>query len=299
MVNIRRDVPSEDVQQSARHVLFVEGSGPDALDPTVLATLLDNRIRVEPLGPCYSIKSVAEALHEHHPSYYFLIDRDHRSQAAVDRSWEAFPDPDTSNLLIWPRKELENYFVDPQYLSRSEFLHVGECALRDTIRDRFQQRLYMCVANMVIIEIRERLKAKWIDVFTNPGDLGSRDEAVRRLQRRREWTNYQRKTRRNLERKYLEGLYDRFLHRMTGGRVPLEYGEGHWEQLMPAKAVFAEVMNSNCFSVEDREGGQVVGPEKAKEVAKQLVSLELDDQPPDFSRLHQLVMERVLDSQVE
>jgi len=80
-------------------------------------------IRIRPLGPSYSVKSVAEALHPFHPTYYFLIDRDyHHNDDFVGRCWDNFPDPATHNLLVWRYREIENYFLEPDYLAYSDFL---------------------------------------------------------------------------------------------------------------------------------------------------------------------------------
>lgn len=109
MVEIRRGVDAEEVRQAARHTLFVEGSSDEAIDPQVLDKLLgDVTIQIKTLGPSSHIRSVAEALHKHHPYYYFLIDRDHHNDIEVERCWERFPDISTCNLLIWRRRELEN-----------------------------------------------------------------------------------------------------------------------------------------------------------------------------------------------
>ena len=49
MVKVRTDVRPEEVRQSARHVLFVEGSGPNPLDSDIVRELLGKRIQTEPL----------------------------------------------------------------------------------------------------------------------------------------------------------------------------------------------------------------------------------------------------------
>ncbi len=108
MITVSRRPRPGDVRHRAGHVLFVEGSGRNALDPKVLKELRDLDIRVEPLGASFHVSSVAEALHEYHPTYYFLVDRDHHDDAFVEASWTNFPDPEKKNLLVWPRRELEN-----------------------------------------------------------------------------------------------------------------------------------------------------------------------------------------------
>ena len=77
MIGVRTPVGPEEVRFDAGHVLFVEGRGDDAIDPTVLRVLLGNQLRIEPLGASFSVTSVAEALHQILSSNLFRVeDRD-------------------------------------------------------------------------------------------------------------------------------------------------------------------------------------------------------------------------------
>lgn len=76
-MRVNTGIRSEEVRLQGQHVLFVEGSDGESVDPKVLNELFSNGIRIEPLGPSFSVRSVAEALQPYHPTYYFLIDRDH------------------------------------------------------------------------------------------------------------------------------------------------------------------------------------------------------------------------------
>ncbi len=87
-MEVRTGVSPEAVNQAATHTLFVEGSGSDAIDPRALMRLLrGSDIAVRALGPSFHIKSAAQALHPHHPNYYFVVDRDHHDDTAVDTAW--------------------------------------------------------------------------------------------------------------------------------------------------------------------------------------------------------------------
>jgi hypothetical protein len=70
----KRNISPEEINFSSKHILFVEGNA-DSIDVEALGTILD--VNIEPMGPSYWIKSVAQALAPMHPTYYFLIDRDH------------------------------------------------------------------------------------------------------------------------------------------------------------------------------------------------------------------------------
>jgi len=121
MVSLKRGIRAEEVRLQGQHVLFVEGKDRSSVDPKILGELFGtDTIKIEPLGPSYSIKSVAQALYSYHPTYYFLIDRDHHDDDFVAQCWNHFPDPDKYNLLVWKRREIENYFLDPNYLFPSK-----------------------------------------------------------------------------------------------------------------------------------------------------------------------------------
>src|SRR5260370_2335149 len=110
MVEIKRGVAPEEFRRAAAHTLFVEGSSDETIDPEVLRLLLkDMPLRIKAMGPSSHIRSVAEALHRHHPDYYFLVDRDHHDLHTVEECWQNFPLTTTNNLLIWRRRELEKY----------------------------------------------------------------------------------------------------------------------------------------------------------------------------------------------
>ncbi len=98
------------VLQSAKHTVFVEGSNDEEIDPVVIRELLRindlAQIDVKPMGHCYNVRSAVQALIRHHPSYYFLIDRDDQEEDAAERSWSDFPNPDTHNVIIWRKREL-------------------------------------------------------------------------------------------------------------------------------------------------------------------------------------------------
>ncbi len=126
MINVTTGIRAEEVRLQGQHVLFVEGRYRDAVDPNVLNALFSFGLRIEPLGPSFWVRSVAEALHPHHPTHYFLIDRDHHKHDFVEDCWKNFPDRNTRNLLVWRRREIENYFLEPRYLSQSKYRTVSE-----------------------------------------------------------------------------------------------------------------------------------------------------------------------------
>lgn len=167
----------EEIRQSARHVLFVEGASDTAFDPVILRRLVPF-VDARPMGPSSNIRAAADAMHRHHPDYYFLIDRDHHGDETVEKSWERFPDPEYSNILIWRKRELENYFLDAQYLAKSQFVVSTIDEIEAVVLKLCQARLYLEAANRVVIALREEAKKKWIEVFPYSDEFLSKDGAL-------------------------------------------------------------------------------------------------------------------------
>ncbi len=292
MVEIRRSPRQEEIRQSARHTLFVEGKDENSLDRRILEILLGNRIRVESLGPSFHIQSVAEALYKHHPDYYFLIDRDHHNDQFINDVWVKFPDPSTSNLLVWPRRELENYFLIPEYLLLSEHLRVKEEKLREFILQYCQERLYIDTANQVILTIREDFKKNWIRLFTHIEDFTTKDVAIQKLLKASEFDIFKKKVSNALRKNAIECKFEQIFKTLTGGIDPLEYNHGRWLELLKGKAILAKIMN-RCFTIKDLSGNILQGQVKLYEITKDLVSKPFEYQPDDFQRLHKIITDRI------
>ena len=294
MIEATTGIRPEEIRQSGQHVLFVEGRGSESFDIMVLGELFEDKISIEPLGPSYSVKSVAEALHPFHQSYYFIIDRDHHhDDSYISNCWDNFPNPDTHNLLIWKQREIENYFLEPEYLVHSNFLGVSKKALEDKIRQFCQDRLYLDAANYVVVSIREELKKNWIHVFKNPADFNTRDNALAKLKSTGEYKAFRKDVSEKIDPDKIEQRFNEFLQKMTDGTDPLEYGNGRWLEMIQGKKVFSQVVNSNCFRVENAVGNLLHGQEKINQVVKNLLRKEVTIQPDDFRKLKVLIKDRI------
>jgi len=292
MATFRRRARSEEARQSAEHVLFVEGKGDSCIDPVVLGELLRGAISVKALGSSFHIRSAAEALHKHHPRYYFLIDRDHYDDAFVEACWATFPDPNTCNLLIWRRRELENYFLIPEYLVKSEYLAVSRDQLSQTILSHCRKLVFFDAANQVIVRIREALKENWIRQFQKASEVRTPEEAVAKLTALPELGARKRATSRLLSKTAITKLFSEILNELTGGERALEYGTGRWLELMRGKPVLPSVV-SKCFRVSDAAGNVLQGPKSVSELAKDLVRKPMAEQPADFRELARVISDRV------
>lgn len=293
MVDIKRGAEPEGFRQNAEHTLFVEGGNDNAIDPEVLKLLLKNiPIQIKAMGPSSHIRSVAEALHKHHPHYYFLVDRDHHHTQMVEKCWESFPSPDTCNLLIWRRKELENYFLIPDYLSKCDYMQVEEDELQQFILQEASRRVYLDAANMVIIGLREDLKKQWIKIFSNTQLFTSKDAALNQLLTCAEFPQHVSHVSKKLHKDEIVQRFETILQLFFGGQKALAYSHGSWLEMISGKEILNSVIN-HCFQV---KGVRRIlqGDEARKEVIKDLLRLPLNEQPDDFQELHSLISKQTI-----
>ena len=285
------------ILQNAKHTLFVEGKDGQQIDPLVMKQLLVSNeltsVEVQPLGACDNVRSAAQALILQHPSYYFLIDRDDQNHETVEQSWNAFPDPAKHNMLIWRKRELENYFIDPEYLSKSKFLKPG-VDLRLEILADCSKRLFLDCANLTLLAIsRELNRPLAISHFANPNHFTDRhagEAALGRLTPQLE--NRKDENGAALDSSHVNQLYCIFVDELSGGLPALQYASGTWLERMSGKEIFNNIAN-RCFTVSDNEGKLLIGKEKSKAIATDLVRLPLDQQPSDFRDIVDLLRIRL------
>lgn len=293
MINVKTGIRPEEVRLQGQHVLFVEGRDQNSVDPKVLDALFSHGLRIEPLGPSFSVRSVAEALHQYHPTYYFLIDRDHHEHDFVERCWTNFPDPGTHNLLVWRRREIENYFLEPQYLVRSKYCRVSEEKLGEKILQFASQRLFLDAANHVVISIREELKRNWIEKFSNPDDFPTKEGALRKLKEANQFDQHRANVHDKVSVNEIEQRFSKFLDKMSGGQDKIGFGAGEWLDLIQGKKVLGQIVNSECFQVATTDGKTLMGREKLNEVVKELLQKDKAVQPQDFMTLKELIDNRI------
>ncbi|KKZ12836.1 MAG: hypothetical protein TE42_02810 [Candidatus Synechococcus spongiarum SP3] len=293
MVQVKTGIRPEEVRAGGEHVLFVEGSEDGSLDQAVLRALLGNTLRVEVMGPSYFVRSAAQALAPHHPRYYFLIDRDHYNDEFVEKSWEGFPDADKDNLLVWRRREIENYFLEPPFLVESAFCRTSETRLKTTLVKAAQECVFLDVANSVISSVREEQKSTWINHFANPQDFTSKAVAIEQLRSHKAFIERSKKVSEMLSKDELTERLETTLASMTGGGETLTCGTGRWIEMIRGKKVLTQLLSSGGFQVKDANGQPLQGEERVKEIVKELVVKDVDSRPKDLVKLKQLLQERV------
>lgn len=294
MIGQRGSTKPPEVEKKEQYKLYVEGNKEEDFDPSVLSALLQKiDVKVEPLGPSFEVQAVARAMLIGHEHYFFLIDRDHYDDKVVEKSWKNFPDPAASNLLIWRKRELENYFLDPEYLKKSQDMSCSEDKLRSLILDEAGKRIFFDAANLVIVKIREDIKIKWIECFEKPGnDFNDAKKALKKLLGRSEFPEKMKSVSKALDQKYIEKLFGEILEIFLDGKSKPEYGSGKWLEMMKGKEVLPTIINK-CFKIKDNSGKALQGEMKMKEIGKALVRLPLDKQPQDFIELHGMISKQL------
>lgn len=285
-------IRADKISFGAGNVLFVEGKD-KSLDVTVLSRILP--VSVKPLGASFALRGAAESFASVCPTYFFIIDRDHVDDAAVERHWKEFPKAETPNLLIWRKKELESYFLDPAFLIQSEWFDTrfGEEHIRRILTKAANGILYMSAANLVIEKVRETLKRKWIEQFTDARAFRNSETALRLLLGRPEFSGQQAKFADATRQDALRRDFSEVLEMLTGGREPLAWDCGRWLSLLPAKEMFAAVMQNACFKVKGKNGKLLTGEEKKRAIVESLVR-EDKRLPKDFVALREILNARAL-----
>lgn len=292
----KRGAAIEDVLQSAKHTLFVEGKNNQAFDPIVMKELLNNnglgRVTVQSIGHCDNVRSAAQALFYHHPSYYFLIDRDDNDDSTVEKSWNSFPDLSQHNLLIWNKRELENYFIEPTYLSNSSFLKTNLNDLKERILVECNQRIFIDAANFTILNLNKKVTKKLRCNFSDFNKFKCKEDGEQALEQLTEMELKKNEIDEILTIDFVKQIYFDFVQELSGGTLPLQYGCGNWLEQLSGKEIMNNIMNQ-CFQVQDRNDKYLQGKEKTKQVVKELLELPLNQQPDDFQNLIHLLEKRL------
>ena len=297
MGRIRRGIESEEVWQDAKHTLFVEG-GNSSIDSQALHTFFTEKgidILVEPLAHSSNLRTVAKALYPYHPYYYFLIDRDHHNDEFVEHCWRNFPDESTHNLLIWRHREIENYFLCPEYLARSEHLSCSHEELQQCIRETASKRVFLDIANIVILQLKKELNKDWIEPFKDTGitEFSGKETTHAKLIEKYENAKLTCNVLENLYEYPITEHFNKTIEEFLGdSQDKLAFGYGSWLKMIKGKHVLPTVIDK-CFRVQDATGKYLQGNERCMAVVKSLLKLPLEHQPPDFYELYTLISARV------
>ncbi len=285
-----KSVDENNIRFKARHTLFVEGKDNNGIDQEILASLLQiDELGIESLGASFHVRSAAEALFKYHTEYYFLIDRDHQDIETVEKSWKNFPDSDYSNLLIWRKKEIENYFMQPEYLSKSEFFIGTTDDLKDKIICLCTERVYFDVANQVITFFRETQKRNWIKSFEKVSEINSKESALKALITNNCFSSRSKNIVEELSSKSISDKYEELFIEMTGNTIPLDFDNGKWLDRMSLKTILHQLINDNSLFRIYYKDNILSGLPKRNAVLHSLVRIEEQFLPEDFLELKKLL----------
>lgn len=283
--------------QFRNHVvyLYVEGRE-DSLDPIILKRLFESAAKsivIRPIGSCNSVESVSTAFQSYnddHETAFFLVDRDYHHQGEV-LNWERFKNGDT-NLIVWRKKELENYFLDPEFLQKSQFISQPK-QLRQKMLVYCQQRLFLEIANYVIVNIRETLKKNWIQRQSNLELFNDYQSALNTLLNMKEFQDLETRTCSSKIKEEIRCLFRQYYLEISEGRAELEYDRGRWLDMMDGKLILNFLLNSSgLFPQTLRETGES-GREKMNTIASSLLKASAEEELPlDFIELRDMVIDR-------
>lgn len=280
----------EPIDQRASHRLFVEGDSVSSTDFFFFEELLKGTpVRVAPLGPSQEMRAAAAALHRVHPTYWFVVDRDHHDDETVERSWRRFPDPERANLLIWRKRMLESYFLDPAWLADTPYFRGSPDELERRILSAARRWIFHDIANLVIAAVRERLKRNWIQFFDRPGNgFTTAAESFDTLLRLEKWQHKCDDTTAVLNRDSLAALWSEELALCLSGEPEPVPGVGAWRDRMDAKPVFNSLIDP-CFRFPERGGRPFTAAEKHEAVVRTLARTPRDRLPEDIRQLRAMI----------
>ena len=277
--------------------LYIEGDYENSVDKHVLESIFEGHFKevaidYKTMGFCTNVIAASEVLYKENKNNYFIIDRDHHDDSTVNESWTV----KKNNLIIWKRRHIENYFLDADFLSQSQYLKnsITKLKLEQQILNIAKKRLFMDIANMVIISIREDMKKKWIECFTNPDEFDTEVNSMEKLLRKHELECFKSKVNQKLSSDYIKDKFYYYKQQFVGEEPTVQFGKGEWLKLMIGKPILHQIVNSN-YEVRKIDGTNAQGDGKQLKVIKDLFKMNSEDKwPEDFRNLKKIVLETII-----
>ncbi|MDI9409001.1 MAG: hypothetical protein QM523_07135 [Candidatus Pacebacteria bacterium] len=227
----------DSVNRAANHRLLVEGE----FDQIFMEALFDEIIPVGRLGSRNILIVGAKAFSMIEPNFYFLIDRDHHSDEEVDSFWQKFPVANEPNILIWRRKELENYLIEPDVFCSSKSVTASKEQVTARLLEIVQGQIYFDTARLVVSEIRRnhdkslnQAWGKFNKTMINHTNSINSIECIAVLIADLKSPE----TLKEFTETWLVNKYQEKFNLMTGGADTIEIGKGKWHELIQGKTIF-------------------------------------------------------------
>jgi len=294
--------------------LFVEGE----FDKEVLNCLFkDDPVIVEPLGSCHILRPVSSSPFISKQYSFFLIDRDHYPYcASVPTKLET-----KDQLITWSKRELENYFLDADFLTQlpKNILNAAKDEIEERTLEICQKRFFCDVADYVMKSLRMEMRIVWDHLGSDANKCLTREVALKALLRVSNdskgllkqyqkhhlndtslrtllnlkldaWKTIQTGTIQLTEQAEIKQRFN-YYHKLMAGDLTdrLVLGKGEWLNMTDGKKVLNELVNNTGFFLNDDTDVDVA---KQNIVAKQLLQVPGVKLPGDFIVLKKKIKRR-------
>ena len=284
-------------------VLFVEGHDELSFDPHALSALLGaSDVHVIPVGGCENVMAAVHALSwEGAPQqviegaeFYSVIDRDHLPNAEVEPLWTDGPLARGPHL-VWRRHEFENYFLEPEFITQSEYFRGGKAGvagLQQSLVKAASARVFLDAANLVIKELRsawQRWDPRLAEFQPSEAPFDDAASAEAALLGGRPYATVLEDAAATLSPEWLRGRLHDNLAMLFGttkfGR--LRAGKGEWHQRMEGSGLLGAVLSPRFFRIPASDGKPLQGKPLMRHIAAELLRRfdELPVKPQDFVEL--------------
>ncbi len=196
-------------------------------------------------------------------------------------------------VLLWRRKELENYFIDPAFVVHSPFFDGNQQDLNSFLEREATKRVFLDAANYAVIKARDLCRMNWITIARETEAYQNREAAINKLLSRPEFERKLQADQELLSKEKLVHLFETRLQDMIAGQERCAMGQGRWLQLISGKKIMKSLFSLSMFNVTDRSGRSLQGTVKELQIAKSLMKLDEERLPDDFVELRRIVKQRI------
>ncbi|MDI9349709.1 MAG: hypothetical protein QM537_06875 [Candidatus Symbiobacter sp.] len=257
------------------HKVYVEG----VFDALIVREILKKINFLHPvyhLGGSKIVKGVSNVLLKNHNNCHFIIDRDHHEDNEVNQSWENFTGID-GGVIIWKKREIENYFLDAHYLCNAIGLKPKQTT--DSVHKKIctlaEQSFYMMAANKTIQEFRSlyfgtlKVHSEFSDYIKFKSKESSLDEIINTAKEMKENINLSTINSYDFEFNFLENY--------TYIKCDFPKKNGVWLDRIYAKNVLSQLGNQIFYNDQDKN-----------KIFSDLISRVVTEEPEDFINLRKI-----------